>query len=166
MHTRSTSRPWAAPALSLFGFTLRQTAGERRSILAILLMLSPAPFALLIRWANPNAAAPEAWEAYHGLAIYMLLGGVLPLTAMLLGPALITAESERGTLVYLFTRRLKRWQTLLVRFAAQTVVLAALGILAAGVLHLSILVGLDKGTVSANWPAATPAAEQIGRAHV
>jgi len=148
------------PAISLFGFTLRQTVAERRSLLAMLLMALPALFALLIRWANGGALrASELWEVYNGLGVYMLLGGVLPMTAMLFGPALITAESEHGTLVYWFTRRLKRWQVLIVRFAAQAVVLSVLGIAAMIALHFALLVRTDPQLVQQAFVNAPPATE-------
>lgn len=144
----------AAPALSLFTFTVRQALAERRVLLVLVLLFSPALLALTMRWAAGQPDPSDIWQGYQGLQIFMLLGGALPMAAMLYAPALLIAEAESGTLVYLFTRRLRRWAVLLIRFAALGMVLSGLGMAAVTAVHYAIVGGLPAallvgfGTVS------------------
>jgi len=145
-----------AAAISLFVFTIRQTLGERRALLAVLLLSCPALFALVARWAGDSLHGDHLWKLHQGLLIYLLLSGALPMTAMLFGSALISAEAEGGTLVYLFTRRLRRCHVLLIRFLAQTLVLAVLGALATLAAHAALLAGVDDQVLAAQWGATSP----------
>jgi hypothetical protein len=146
-------------AVSLFLFTVRQTIGQRRALVALLLLFSPAFIGLLMRTAGGDGHGPPLWEMHQGLMIFMLLSGALPITAMLYGPALIGAEAESGTLVYLFTRRLRRYQVLLVRFAAQALVLGAQGMAAVTAVHAVLVAGQPAHVLAEQWGGASPSAE-------
>ena len=127
---------------ALFGFSVRQTVFSLRIWVTLLLLAVPGGLALLIRHFDA-ARLQDMWERYHGCMQYLMFMLVIPLVCMLHGTALIGAEAEGGTLVYLLTRRLRRAVVLLVRFAATALVLVLLLEGATCVHHLCAVGGVD-----------------------
>ncbi len=121
--------------VALFGFTLRQIFGQRKLWLAVALLLLPAAITVLIWAVGGEQTLKHRWEAYHVL-MQMLIGLLVPLVCMLYGNALLGAEIEQRTIVYLLTRRLHRATVLLVRFAAVWLALTVLCELALLAAHL------------------------------
>ena len=128
---------------ALFGFSVRQTVFGLRIWVTLLLLAAPSGLTLLIRYFESAARLPAVWERYHGCMQYLMFMLVIPLVCMLHGTALIGAEAEGGTLVYLLTRRLRRAVVLLVRFAATALVLVLLLEAATCVHHLCTVGGVD-----------------------
>ena len=71
-------------------------------------------------------------DAFNEITRNVLLGFILPITAMLLGTAIVREEVERGTLGYWLARPISRTRFLVVRFlcAAATVAVASSAIFA------------------------------------
>jgi ABC-2 type transport system permease protein len=124
--------------IALFCFTLRQFFGQRKLWLAAAILLFPAAVVVLVRSVGGGHAGHHRWEMYHVLMQFVLLMLLMPLVSLLYGTALIGAEIEQRTLVYLTTRRLRRATVLLVRFAATWLALSVLFALAMLALHLCV----------------------------
>ncbi len=125
---------------ALFLFTFRQVLLERKVLLSVLLFLIPAALGFLVRSLENAESAHDLWERYHGPMNWLLLTLIIPIVCMLYGTALIGAEVESRTLVYLITRRLRRGTVLLVRFVAVALVITLLSE-AATLLHFAVAFG-------------------------
>jgi ABC-type transport system involved in multi-copper enzyme maturation permease subunit len=128
---------------AVFWFTIRQHLRLRRLWFTLLLLAGPAALVLLIRHFAHNMQYEHVWRRYQVPMVFMLFMIVLPLVSMLHGSALIGAEADSRTLVYLITRRLRRETVLIVRFAAVWILLTVLAVLAAVALHFCSIAGLD-----------------------
>ncbi len=124
--------------LALFFFTIRQIFGQRKLWLTAAMLLFPAAVVLLVRGTGGAHQARHQWEMYHVLMQFVMITGLMPLVCLLYGTALIGAEVEQRTLVYLTTRRLRRATVLLVRFVATWLALSALFAAAMLALHLCV----------------------------
>ena len=133
--------------VALFVFTIRQIALQRKLWLSAAILLFPAAIVVLVRGVNPDPGHRHLWEMYHVLMQFALIMVLMPLVCLLYGTALIGAEVEQRTLVYLTTRRLHRATVLLVRFAATWVALTALFALAILALHAGATLGTAAGAV-------------------
>ncbi len=132
------------PIAALFLFTIRQTLLSRKIWLTLLLLAAPSALLLLIRsFAPPLEHAQVLWEMYHILAQFFLIMGLVPLVCMVHGVALIGAEVEAKTMVYLITRRMRRATVLVVKFAATALALAVLCDVAMVGVHLCAVGGRD-----------------------
>ena len=145
------------PMAALFLFTIRQTLSSRKIWLTILLLIAPSVLLLIIRnFAPPIDSARNQWEIYHVFAQFLFIMGLVPLVCMVHGTALIGAEVEARTIVYLITRRMRRATVMLVKFFATALVLAVLCDMAMVGLHYCMLAGRDMpsllaGTSLADW---------------
>jgi ABC-type transport system involved in multi-copper enzyme maturation permease subunit len=138
--------------LALFRFTLRQVVWQRKFWLTALVLAMPVALVLLVRAVvftrtgqftlHPGLGPKQVWELYHGSMFFLLLMALLPLVCMLYGTALVGAEVENRTFVYLAIRRLSRARVLLVRIVAAWSVLCVLLALAMLVLHATVTLGL------------------------
>jgi ABC-2 type transport system permease protein len=126
--------------LTLFAFTIRQTLGQRKLWLAAALLALPSAIVMLVRVIGGTQAPEHRWEMYHEL-MRMMIMILVPLVCMLYGTALIGAEIEQRTFVYLVTRRLHRATVLLVRYAATWLVLTTLCELALLAAHFCLTAG-------------------------
>ncbi len=122
----------------LFGFTIRQILTQRKLALTAAILLFPAAVVVLVRSVAGPPHGHMPYEMYHVLTQFVLLMVLIPLICLLYGTALIGAEIEQRTLVYLITRRLHRATVLLVRFAATWLTLTLLFILSMAVLYLCL----------------------------
>lgn len=145
------------PMAALFLFTIRQTLSSRKIWLTILLLVAPSVLLLIIRnFAPPIDSARNQWEIYHVFAQFLFIMGLVPLVCMVHGTALIGAEVEARTIVYLITRRMRRATVMLVKFFATAFVLAVACDMAMVGLHYCMLAGRDvpaliAGTSYADW---------------
>jgi ABC-2 type transport system permease protein len=104
--------------------TLRQLAGRKSTLLLLGLAAIPVLLAVVFRLSDPDVD-PERWTA-RVLLNGLVVTAVLPLTALLLGTTALGDEIEDGTVVYLLTKPIARWQILLPKAAAAWLLTAAL----------------------------------------
>lgn len=137
--------------MTLFLFTIRQILFDRKVVLTGMFLAMPCVLLLTVRFLSEEGRN-ESWEQYHIVAQFLLLAGVVPLVCLLYGPFLVGAESERGTLQYLLTRRLHRHTVLLIRFLATGVVLSLMVAATMAACNVMAYTGLvDVGSPVAAW---------------
>jgi ABC-2 type transport system permease protein len=107
----------------IFRLTLRQLVFRRTTLLLALLALLPVLIAVVFQLGDPDTD-PQRWTAR--LYVALIVTAVLPLTALLLGTSVLGDEIEEGTVVYLLTKPVPRWQILLPKLAAAWLVTAVL----------------------------------------
>ena len=114
--------------------TLRQLIARRTTLLLALLALIPVLIALVFQLSDPQVD-PARWTA-RTLYVGLIVTAVLPLTALMLGTSVLGDEIEEGTIVYLLTKPMPRWQILLPKLAAAWLLTAIL------VLSSTVVAGL------------------------
>lgn len=89
--------------------TRRQLFAKRRVYVAIAVLLVPTLLALLVRF---NAAEGDLDAVGSLTTIYreIVLGVLLPLTALVFGTSAFGGEVDDGTLIYLMVKPVPRWQ--------------------------------------------------------
>ena len=95
--------------------TLRQLLGAKRTLLLIAAALLPITLALVFRFTDPDVEA--ARFVARTLLGRLVVGTMLPLSALVLGTAAIGSEIEDGTAVYLLSKPLPRRVILLPKLA-------------------------------------------------
>ncbi|AVT38964.1 ABC transporter permease [Plantactinospora sp. BB1] len=127
--------------------TARGLLGRRRFLLLFPLPLLLVGLAVLAR---ATGIAPTEWGQP---VIYALgLAVVLPVTALIVGTAVLGSEIDDGTLLHILTKPLPRWQIVLPKLAVATGVTAltvAIPLYVAGVLVESVRFGLGLAAASA-----------------
>lgn len=101
--------------LAIYRSALRELTRPKRLIIAAILILLPAIFALIAR------SKPETYNAvdtYDLLMKRFVFGSMLILLTLVFSTGAITQEVEQKTIVYLLTRPVPRWRILLMKFAA------------------------------------------------
>jgi len=101
--------------------TRRQLFAKQRLFVAIGLMLVPTLIALIYRFTTDDPAADATGflsMMYRGI----VLGVLLPITALVFGTSAFGGEVEDGTLIYLMVKPVPRWQ---LTFSKYVVALAA-----------------------------------------
>jgi ABC-2 type transport system permease protein len=116
----------------LIDVTLRGLLGRRRTLLLVLLAGLPVLIALLIRISGGQPNADRVLDT-------LVVRTVMPLVALVLGPAAIGSEIEDGTAVYLMIKPIARWKIALAKG------LVAAGLTAALVVPAVVLTGLLLG---------------------
>lgn len=107
----------------IFRLTVRQMLGRGRTILIGLLALLPVLVALVYRLGSQDTEQQE-WAAtvlFDGLIVTTLL----PLTALVYGTAVLGAEIEDGTAVYLLSKPIARSRIILAKVLASWTVTSA-----------------------------------------
>ena len=108
--------------------TRRQLFAKRRVYVALVVLVIPALITLLVRF---NAAEGDLDAAGSLVTIYrdIVLGVLLPLTALVFGTSAFGGEVDDGTLIYLMVKPVPRWQLTfskyLVAFLATVAVIAS-----------------------------------------
>jgi ABC-2 type transport system permease protein len=110
--------------LFILGLTIRQLAGRKSTLLLLALCAVPLLLAAIFRLSDPDIDS-ERWVA-NTLMLGLVITLVLPLTTLLLGASVLGDELEDGTVAYLLTKPLARWQILLPKLAASWLVALAL----------------------------------------
>src|SRR5687768_942288 len=89
--------------------TRRQLFAKRRVYVALAVLVIPALIALLVRF---NAAEGDLDAVGSLTTIYkeIVLGVLLPLTALVFGTSAFGGEVDDGTLIYLMVKPVPRWQ--------------------------------------------------------
>ncbi len=124
---------------TIIGLTIRQLLGQKRTILMAAFALLPVALAILIR------ATAESGDDLQEIAATVILNGlvvglVLPFTALVFGTAALGTEFEDGTAVYLLSKPIPRSTVvvskLLVAWLA-TVAVVLLSTILAGMISLA-----------------------------
>jgi ABC-2 type transport system permease protein len=108
--------------------TRRQLFAKRRVYIALVVLVIPALITLLVRF---NAAEGDLDAVGSLSTIYrdIVLGVLLPLTALVFGTSAFGGEVDDGTLIYLMVKPVPRWQLTfskyLVAFLATLAVIAS-----------------------------------------
>jgi ABC-2 type transport system permease protein len=124
-----------SPILALpeiFRVTVRQLLGRRRTLLLLLLAALPLLLALVFRLFDRIDVQRYSNSVFDGV----LVGIVLPLTAVLFGTGAFGAELDEGTALYLLAKPLPRWAVVLSKAmaAAALTLLLTVGSILAGAL--------------------------------
>jgi len=125
---------------ALFWFSIRQTLWQWKIWPTLLLLAVPSGLAVLVR---VFGSASDRMGRYHAPMHLVLLSLVMPLVCLLYGTALLGADIEGRTLVYLVTRRMRRATVVLVRFVAAALALTLLLELAVLAVHACAFAGLS-----------------------
>ena len=137
---------------ALFFFTIRQMVRDPKFWGVVAVSLLPCALTVTIRQVNPPNVLEQPWMLYNGLFQFMFLMGLLPLSCMIYGTALVGADAESRTIGYLITRRLRRRTVFLTRYFATALVLAVFACATVLALHFSVVAGLDFPALSARSP--------------
>lgn len=89
--------------------TRRQLFAKRRVYVALVVLLVPALIATLVRF-NAGEGDLDAVGALSTIFKDIVLGVLLPLTALVFGTSAFGGEVDDGTLIYLMVKPVPRWQ--------------------------------------------------------
>jgi ABC-2 type transport system permease protein len=95
--------------------TWRQIFANRRLYLAILFALAPLAVAYLFRSFSPDVIK-ESRGFYLILEKEIVIGTLLPLSALVFGTTAFGGELDDGTLLYLLVKPIARWRVVLSKF--------------------------------------------------
>ena len=115
----------------IFMLTLRQLAGQKRTLLMLLFAALPIAIAVIYRLAADETDRVDF--VANGLLSGLVVAIVLPLTALIFGTAALGAEIEDGTAVYLLAKPIPRWRIVLPKVLAAWLATAVLVFVAAAV---------------------------------
>ncbi|RLC57669.1 MAG: hypothetical protein DRI30_03835 [Chloroflexi bacterium] len=121
---------------AVFKLTLRQFAGQRRSLLLIGLALIPLALAVLFRLGEHL----DQHEETANFLADVVITAILPLVCLILGTSALGSEIEDGTAVYLLAKPVPRRDIIAGKFAASALIAAAFLVPATA---LSGLIGLQ-----------------------
>lgn len=122
----------------VFRLTMRQLMGRGRTILMLVLALLPLLLAIIVRIASPEDYENQRFVAralYQGFVVTL----ILPLVSLVYGTAVLGAEIEDGTAVYVLSKPIPRSQIVLAKLAAAWL---ATFVTVAGCALLAALVGI------------------------
>jgi ABC-2 type transport system permease protein len=100
---------------TLVWLSARQLLAKRRAFLALGLSLVPAVVALLFRLLVADASGSSG-DFLIGLARDLVIGALLPLTAVLFGTTAFGGDIEDGTLLYLLLKPVARWRVVVWKY--------------------------------------------------
>lgn len=119
----------------IFMLTLRQLAGQKRTLLMLLFAALPIAIAIIYRLAADETDRVQF--VANGLLSGLVVAIVLPLTALIFGTAALGAEIEDGTAVYLMAKPIPRWRIVLPKvlaaWLATSVLLFAAAVISGGI---------------------------------
>jgi ABC-2 type transport system permease protein len=127
----------------IFNITLRQVLGRRRSLLMILFALLPVLVAVVFQFAgdvNEIEASETQDFTANGLLDALVISTLLPLVALVFGTAVLGAEIDDGTAVYLLSKPEPRWRILATKLVVAwlcTAVMVTLSAVAAGAVAIA-----------------------------
>lgn len=106
---------------TVFTLTLRQFAGQRRSLLMFGLALIPVALAIIFRLGEH---LDQQGETANFLAD-VVVTAILPLACLILGTSALGSEIEDGTAVYILAKPVPRRDIIAAKFAASVLIAAA-----------------------------------------
>ena len=132
-----------APLVPLFTYALRTSLPAKRRVALLLPCAAAVLFGLIARGLDGDPA-----RDFAPIAALALFGLVLPVTALVMGDAILGAEVRRGAFTFTWMSPVPTWQIVIARWAAGTLV-------AGGSLALSFAAAaLVAGTPDSAAPAA------------
>lgn len=102
---------------AIVGLTLRQTLARRRWVLLLVLLLLPLVMVALVRSFSGLDGEGRLGALTGGLTT-LILTGIVPVTALLLAHSALGSEVEDGTIIYLLTKPIPRWNIFLSKYLA------------------------------------------------
>lgn len=136
---------------AVFTLTLRQFAGQRRSLLMFGLALVPVALAIIYRLG-------EHADQHHETANFLadvVVTAILPLACLILGTSALGSEIDDGTAVYILAKPVPRREIIVAKFAAVVLISAAFVVPATGVSGLIGLQGVSGEGIVAGFVVAT-----------
>lgn len=109
---------------TLVWLSARQLFAKRRAWLALGLSLVPMLVALVFRLLVTDARGSSG-DFLIGLARDLVIGALLPLTAVLFGTTAFGGDIEDGTLLYLLLKPVARWRVVLWKYVVAVACTAA-----------------------------------------
>lgn len=109
----------------IFKTALKDFIRPRRLVIWLVMILAVAGIALIAAKVNPNATPEGTYTQMSSVIVFR----VLALAAAIFATAVVSAELEQKTIVYLLTRPIPRWKLLVFRSLAAVVVTMGIGIL-------------------------------------
>ena len=97
--------------------TWRQLFANRRLYLALAFALIPVAVTLLFKWLVPEASGNAPTTFFTTIEKQVVVGTLLPLSALVFGTTAFGGEIDDGTLVYLLVKPVPRWRVVLSKYA-------------------------------------------------
>lgn len=119
--------------------TLRQIVAQRRTWVMLLFASVPVLLAIIFRLAAD--ADEDPLEFFMGGMDGLMIGLILPLTALVFGTAALGQELEDGTAVYLLSKPISRWRVVVEKAIAAWITTSAVLIISIGITGLILLAG-------------------------
>jgi ABC-2 type transport system permease protein len=104
-------------SMVVFQLTMRQLMGRGRTILMLLLSLVPLVLAVIVRLVSPSDYDHQEFVA-NGLYAGFVVTVILPLVALVYGTAVLGAEIEDGTAVYVLSKPITRARIVFAKLTA------------------------------------------------
>ena len=136
---------------TVFTLTLRQFAGQRRSLLLFLLALVPVALAIIYRLGEHL----DQQEETANFLADVVITAILPLTCLILGTSALGSEIEGGTAVNILAKPVPRRDILAAKFAASILIAAAFVVPATAVSGLIGLQGVSEDGIVTGFAIAT-----------
>jgi ABC-2 type transport system permease protein len=136
---------------TVFTLTLRQIAGQRRSLLLFLLALVPVGIAIIYRLGEHA----DQHEGTADFLAYFVVTTILPLACLILGTSALGSEIEDGTAVYILAKPVPRRDIIAAKFAASALVAAAFVVPATVISGLVGLHGVSEEGIVTGFAVAT-----------
>ena len=136
---------------TVFTLTLRQFAGQRRSLLMFGLALIPVALAIIFRLGEH---LDQQGETANFLAD-VVVTAILPLACLILGTSALGSEIEDGTAVYILAKPVPRRDIIAAKFAASVLIAAAFVVPATAASGLIGLQGVSEEGIVTGFAIAT-----------
>lgn len=112
----------------IFSAAIRDFMRPKRIVAWLLIILAAAAITRLFVFIQPRAVAEDIYINTSGLLVFRILA----LASAIFASAVVSAEIEQKTIVYLLTRPIPRWQLYTFRSLAAAVVVGIIGVLLVG----------------------------------
>jgi ABC-2 type transport system permease protein len=138
--------------------TARQVLGRKRTFLMLAGAALPILIALLYTFNNggPDDPSPERFTA-NGLLGRLVTNAVLPIVALVFGTAVLGAEIEEGTAVYLLSKPVSRGKIVISKLLVAWLATVVVVVPAAAVAAVVALEGSDEDGISLAFAVALTA---------
>ena len=136
---------------TVFTLTLRQFAGQRRSLLLFLLALVPVALAIIYRLGEHL----DQQEETANFLADVVVTAILPLACLILGTSALGSEIEDGTAVYILAKPVPRHDIIAAKFAASVLIAAAFVVPATAISGLIGLQGVSEEGIVTGFAIAT-----------
>ena len=136
---------------AVFTLTLRQFAGQRRSLLIFGLALIPIALAIIFRLGEHLDQHQETANFLADIVVTV----ILPLACLILGTSALGSEIEDGTAVYILAKPVPRRDIIAAKFAASVLIAAAFVVPATAISGLIGLQGVSEEGIVTGFAIAT-----------